>query len=226
MIHLLPAQLVLLATWCLSACADEAPQKRQAHVSSRTVMVAGAKVHVAEAGKEDGQVVLLLHGARFSSQTWQEIGTMQVLTDAGYRAIAIDLPGLGNSESTSEPPEKWLSKLFDALELVKPVVVSPSMSGKYSLPFVTSQPERLRAFIAIAPVSILDYKDQLKRITVPVLAIWGENDNLIPQTEADLLVSSAKQGRKVVIAGGSHAPYMTDPKAWHKVLLEFLDELK
>jgi abhydrolase domain-containing protein 14 len=226
MTHLLPARIFLLLVWCLTASADDMPRATAANISCRTVTVAETKVHVVEAGKTDGQVVLLLHGARFSSQTWQEIGTMKVLADAGYRAIAIDLPGFGDSESTREPPGKWLSKLLDTLGLEKPVVVSPSMSGKYSLPFVTTQPERLRAFIAIAPVAIRDYKDLLKQITIPVLAVWGENDNLIPQAEADLLVSSVKQGRKVVIAGGSHAPYTTDPKAWHKVLLEFLGELK
>lgn len=193
-------------------------------VDSRTVTVAGSKVHVVEQG--NGPVVLLLHGASFSSKTWQEIGTMQVLADTGYRAVAIDLPGFGISESNDGSPETWLGGLFDALGIEKPVVVSPSMSGQYALPLVASEPELLRGFIAVAPVAIMEYKDQLKQITVPVLAVWGEKDRLIPQEQADLLVSSAKQGRKVVIAGGSHAPYMSDPEMWHRVLLEFLGELK
>ena len=53
----------------------------------------------------------------------------------------------------------------------------------------------------------------------------GDAAALIPQEQADLLVRSVPVGRKVVIRGGSHAPYMSDPNAFHAELLEFLREL-
>ena len=42
---------------------------------------------------ERGLTVLLLHGMRFSSATWVELGTLHVLAALGYTAVAIDLPG-------------------------------------------------------------------------------------------------------------------------------------
>lgn len=62
-----------------------------------TTQVQGQSLFFREARPGGGQAarlsVLLLHGIRFSSETWQKLGTLHRLAQAGYRAVAIDLPG-------------------------------------------------------------------------------------------------------------------------------------
>ncbi len=193
---------------------------------SRWLEVQGSPVHYLIEGNEDGAPVVLLHGASFRAETWKQIGTLRELAAAGYLAYAVDLPGFGMSSPLNGVPQNWLETLLDLLEIERPVVVSPSMSGRFALPLVCAKPERVAGFVAVAPVGIPSHSQQLSHITAPVLAIWGENDQIVPIEQADLLVQSVKQGRKVIIPGGSHAPYMSDPKAFHAELLRFLDGSK
>ena len=148
-----------------------------------------------------------------------------ILADAGYRVVAVDLPGFGQSESTDVARSSWLGQLLDKLKIDNPVIVSPSMSGGFAIPFVTEQPERVAGFVAVAPVAIDRYRDKLAQISCPVLAIWGENDRTIPFEHADAIVQAVTNGRKVIVQGGSHAPYMSDAMAFHKELLQFLGEV-
>lgn len=62
----------------------------------RDVAANGARFHIAELG--DGPLVLLLHGFPQFWWTWRH--QLTALADAGYRAVAMDLRGVGGSDRT------------------------------------------------------------------------------------------------------------------------------
>lgn len=65
-------------------------------VTHRDVAANGARFHVAELG--DGPLVLLLHGFPQFWWTWRH--QLTALADSGYRAVAMDLRGVGGSDRT------------------------------------------------------------------------------------------------------------------------------
>ncbi len=180
-------------------------------------------VHCIEAGKPTASSVLFLHGASFSAKTWKELGSLKLLAERGYRAIALDLPGYGSSESFSGSPVEFLSLVMEELNLNRPILISPSMSGRYSLPFIVEHSDKLRGFVAIAPVDILKFKRQLQGINLPVLAIWGSNDKIIPVAKADELLEVMPAAQKVILPNAGHACYMTATDEFHDRLIQFID---
>jgi haloalkane dehalogenase len=64
-----------------------------------------------ESGPADGPVALMLHGFPESSYMWS--GVMPAIADAGWRAVAPDFAGYGDSEP--DPPGTW-ERHIDSLE--------------------------------------------------------------------------------------------------------------
>ena len=184
--------------------------------------VAGSTLHYLEAGPRGPTSILLLHGARFTSQTWRELGTIAILAAAGHHVVAVDLPGFGDSAPSSVPRDEYLARaLGELLPAGRVVIVSPSMSGGFSLPFVARQSGRVAGYVPVAPVGIDTYRAALERVDVPTLVVWGENDDVIPVSQADVL-ADALNGRTLILGGASHPAYLDRPADFHDALLEFL----
>ncbi|KAI4029955.1 abhydrolase domain containing 14B [Homo sapiens] len=198
-----------------------------------TIQVQGQALFFREALPGSGQArfsVLLLHGIRFSSETWQNLGTLHRLAQAGYRAVAIDLPGLKGEPPAQEPllsqsRASFLAAVVDALELGPPVVISPSLSGMYSLPFLTAPGSQLPGFVPVAPIctdkiNAANYAS----VKTPALIVYGDQDPM-GQTSFEHL-KQLPNHRVLIMKGAGHPCYLDKPEEWHTGLLDFLQGLQ
>ena len=192
-----------------------------AAIADVAVEIDGQRIHGRAAGPEAGPPVLLLHGAAFHSGTWEELGTLAALAGAGLRAVAIDLPGYGRSAAARLGPEHLLEKLLPALGLVRPVIVSPSMSGRVSFPFLLAHPEAIAGFVPVAPVGAGEYAKRIRPCPVPALVVWGENDRLFPPAGARALADAFADASVLILPGAGHPAYRDQPRLFHEALLAF-----
>jgi pimeloyl-ACP methyl ester carboxylesterase len=122
------------------------PGARRRRVSARDV-----DFHVVEAGPDDGQPVLLLHGWPQHHYAWRHL-----LGDPpdGVRLLAPDLPGYGWSGPAPHAWEKEevasdLLALLDALGLERVVLVGHDWGGYIGFLLTLRAPERFSAYLAL-----------------------------------------------------------------------------
>lgn len=211
--------------------------------------------------RESSQIVdskitlLLLHGMSFSSKTWLDLTTIALFTAAGYRTIAVDLPGFGNSDKLPKNSETekstFLLHLITNLDISKPVIVSPSYSGHYTLPLLVKNWNSFTGYVPVAPVGqevietidpchqsknqnfmnerfnrLPDYfKEQVKNRIPDVSCI--KTPALVIHGEFDRSKSSAllsllPNAKTFEIPQGKHPCYLQNPDLFHTVIYDFM----
>lgn len=206
---------------------DPAADQTSVPILEKTVQVGAAKIHYLEAGPRLGLPVVFMHGSRFQAQTWRELGTLQLVAERGLRAIAFDLPGgEGKSPAAEFSIEQLVAQFCAALALQRPVIVSPSMSGRLAIPAIARNPELFRAWVPIAPAGMQAYLEDLSELAIPTLIVWGEEDRVFPVEGARELASRLVRSESLILKGASHTCYLEQPETFHKRLLEFLSEIE
>jgi pimeloyl-ACP methyl ester carboxylesterase len=117
----------------------------------RTISANGTRFHLAECG--EGPLVLLLHGFPQFWWTWRE--QLTSLSEAGYRAVAIDLRGYGGSD---KPPRGYdlITAASDAAGLVRAlgeanaVVVGHDWGGLIAWTMAAYFPKVVRRLAAVS----------------------------------------------------------------------------
>jgi len=100
------------------------------------VGASGARLAADVSGRDDAPAVLLLHGGGQTRHSWAR--ARQELGDRGYRAIALDSRGHGDSEWVADGDYSLEAQVADLLAVVRqvggrPALVGASMGGVHSL---------------------------------------------------------------------------------------------
>lgn len=176
--------------------------------------------------------VLLLHGREFTSANWASLKTMDILAARGYRVVAMDLPGYGQTmykfnDSEDKNRAKVLGNFIHKMGLHSPVIVSPSESGRYSLPYIAAL-RKLKAvsgFVSIAVegtdrVPAKDFKH-----FPPTLILRCSKDTSLGVTSSNALQLSVPDTTVKIIEGKGRACYIKKAKEFHELLLNFVDNI-
>lgn len=138
----------------------------------KTVSVWGLNIRYVQAG--DGPVVLLLHGLAASLLTWY--CNIDVLASAGYRVIAPDLPGFGESDKPSHldySPDSAADFVYDftqELELERLSVVGSSAGGVIAGLVALEHPDMVEKMVLVGSGGFgREVSWFLRVISIPVL---------------------------------------------------------
>ena len=193
-------------------------------ISSQQLNCMGHPIHTLQGGPDVGPLVLLLHGKMFKATTWQEIGTLTKLADAGYRVVALDLPGFGKSKAGDIEPVEVIRAAISQKAPNGAILLGPSMGGRIALEFTLAHQDLVIGLILVGAVGVQENKERLKDISLPCLAVWGEEDSISPLANGHLLQQGIKDAELKVIQGAAHPCYLDQPDEWHRILLRFLAE--
>jgi pimeloyl-ACP methyl ester carboxylesterase len=191
-----------------------------------------------EHGPEDGPVALLLHGYPESSFMWRDL--MPAIADAGWRAIAPDLAGFGDSEP--DPPGTWerhmeaVERFRRELGIERCVLVVHDWGGLIGLRWACEHPEAVEALVISSTGFFADgmYRSgdfeklagyRLAELAVPALLVWGEKDEFAPVAGAHRFERELPDTELGVIDDAGHFVWEDAPERCAEAATAFLNRV-
>lgn len=167
--------------------------------ASRYVEVNGVQTYVVEQGAVGGEAVVFIHGFGGSTFSWRL--NLNAVAEAGYRAVAFDLPPFGLStrpasfDYSHDGLAEFTAALLDALNIEQATLVGHSMGGSVIAHFALKYPQRVDKLIFVAgAVNVSDNVGGLSGLlSFPPAARWlqvGVRTFITPERMGEILMSA------------------------------------
>jgi pimeloyl-ACP methyl ester carboxylesterase len=84
--------------------------------------------------------------------------------------------------------------------------------------------KRASPLVVHIPGSIPDVIEDIKKIQIPTLVVWGSNDATLNPRSFPQLVHTLPNGQGSSLEGAGHQPHLSQPKRFNQLVLDFLQE--
>ena len=131
-----------------------------------------------------GAALVLLHAGIADRTMWTE--HLQPMADAGFRVVALDLPGFGEASAAQGEQAPWADVLatMDALSIESAVLVGNSFGGAVALRVAVVAPERIAALALVsAPAPGIEPSVELE-------AVWTAEEAALQRGDIDAAVTA------------------------------------
>ncbi len=176
--------------------------------------------------------VVLAHGARFDKASWGK--QAEVLAKAGFRVLAIDFRGYGQSRGGDKSAPGSGEKYEDILAAVRYLrengaktvsLIGASMGGgAAATASIHARPGEIDRLILLAPVPVAEPE----RLTGPKLFVTSKGDGLAAKVR-EQFEKAPEPKELIILEGSAHAQFLfqtVQGERLMKKILEFLSESK
>ncbi|MDD3924776.1 MAG: alpha/beta hydrolase [Erysipelotrichaceae bacterium] len=172
-------------------------------------MGGGTAVAMAYSRQDDVASVILIDGALFENNRSSTIATLPIIS----RIIQVLL------EHVLIKPDRIESFLTSAYGQAP---TDDQVLGYYT-PLALNG--TARSALALLKTANNIPEEQLTKLNLPVLAIWGENDSWVPIETTNKIKDLIPQTQIEVIEGAGHVPMETHEEAFNQILLQWLTNI-
>jgi pimeloyl-ACP methyl ester carboxylesterase len=136
-----------------------------------------------------GPVIVLLHAGIADRSMWRE--HLAPLADAGYRVLALDMPGFGEAAITEGPQAPWdnVTRTLEELGIDRAALVGNSFGGAVAQRVALLAPERVSSLVLISAPSPA-MADPSERLA----AVWAAEEAALERDDLDSAVEAIVNG--------------------------------
>jgi pimeloyl-ACP methyl ester carboxylesterase len=153
-------------------------------IEHRTINVNGINIHVAIKGPENAPVILFIHGFPQLWYSWRH--QIEALSSLGYRAVAPDLRGYGDTDAPAEVTSYTVlhvvGDLIGLLDVVAPnqesvFVVGHDWGALMAWHLALFRPDRVKALVNLSV--LFNPRNPGRKVIATLKAVYGDDYYII-----------------------------------------------